>query len=77
MERFEIDKESAKYAEHKTTFRKEVLKEVNNDDYERRRSDCREDFKAGAEWQLNPCVKVFKRKRDLETNKGERWIWKS
>ena len=27
--------------------------------------------------QLNPCVKVFKRKRDLETNKGERWIWKS
>ena len=54
MERFEIDKESAKYAEHKTTFRKEVLKEVNNDDYERRRSDCRE-----------------------ETNKGERWIWKS
>ena len=44
MERFEIDKESAKYAEHKTTFRKEVLKEVNNDDYERRRSDCREDF---------------------------------
>ena len=48
MERFEIDKESAKYAEHKTTFRKEVLKEVN----ERRRSDCREDFKAGAEWAI-------------------------
>ena len=52
MERFEIDKESAKYAEHKPTFRKEVLKEVNNDDYERRRSDCREDFKAGAEWAI-------------------------
>ena len=64
MERFEIDKESAKYAEHKTTFRKEVLKEVNNDDYERRRSDCREDFKAGAEWAIKSLRKsLLKKKR--------------
>ena len=76
MERFEIDKESAKYAEHKTTFRKEVLKEVNNDDYERRLIVERIS-KLVLNGQLNPCVKVFKRKRDLETNKGERWIWKS
>ena len=56
MER-DIDKrqtveEAAKdYAIGKTFFRKNVLKEVDADDYVLRKDNCREDFKAGAEWQ--------------------------
>lgn len=52
MDRVKIDKRAADYAAHKTTFRKKVLKEVDNDDYDRRESDCREDFKARVEWAI-------------------------
>lgn len=38
------------YATNKTKFRKEVLKEVDPDNYVSRKSDCMEDFQRGAEW---------------------------
>ena len=38
------------YATNKTKFRKEVLKEVDPDNYVSRKSDCMEDFQCGAEW---------------------------
>lgn len=38
------------YATNKTKFRKEVLKEVDPDNYISRESDCMEDFQCGAEW---------------------------
>ena len=38
------------YATNKTKFRKEVLKEVDLDNYVSRKSDCMEDFQCGAEW---------------------------
>lgn len=38
------------YATNKTKFRKEVLKEVDSDNYVSRKSDCMEDFQCGAEW---------------------------
>lgn len=39
------------YATQKTNFRKDVLKEVDADDYVCRHSDCMEDFQRGAEWK--------------------------
>ena len=68
MER-DIDKrqtveEAAKdYAIGKTFFRKNVLKEVDADDYVLRKDNCREDFKAGAEWQAkqSPWVSIKER----------------
>lgn len=39
------------YATEKTKFRKDVLKEVDADNYIVRHADCMEDFQCGAEWQ--------------------------
>lgn len=39
------------YATHKTKFRKDVLNEVDSDNYDSRHSDCMEDFQSGVEWQ--------------------------
>ena len=39
------------YASQKTKFRKDVLKEVDADDYISRHSDCMEDFQCGVQWQ--------------------------
>lgn len=48
------------YATNKTKFRKEVLKEVDSDNYVSRKSDCMEDFQCGAEWHAkqSPWVRV-------------------
>ena len=48
------------YATNKTKFRKEVLKEVDPDNYVSRKSDCMEDFQCGAEWQAkqSPWISV-------------------
>ena len=81
MER-DIDKrqtveEAAKdYAIGKTFFRKNVLKEVDADDYVLRKDNCREDFKAGAEWQTkqSPWVSVEERlpeNQDIVLVRGE------
>lgn len=39
------------YAAQKTKFRKDVLKEVDANDYVSRHSDCMEDFQCGVQWQ--------------------------
>ena len=51
------------YATNKTKFRKEVLKEVDPDNYVSRKSDCMEDFQCGAEWQAkqSPWISVKER----------------
>ena len=51
------------YATNKTKFRKEVLKEVDPDNYVSRKSDCMEDFQCGAEWQSkqSPWINVKER----------------
>ncbi|MBV3838423.1 DUF551 domain-containing protein [Bacteroides xylanisolvens] len=48
------------YATNKTKFRKEVLKEVDSDNYVSRKSDCMEDFQCGAEWHAkqSPWISV-------------------
>ena len=48
------------YATNKTKFRKEVLKEVDPDNYVSWKSDCMEDFQCGAEWQAkqSPWISV-------------------
>lgn len=45
-----VEEAAKDYAIGKTFFRKNVLKEVDADDYVLRKDNCREDFKAGAEW---------------------------
>ena len=51
------------YATNKTKFRKEVLKEVDPDNYVSRKYDCMEDFQCGAEWHSNqsPWISVEER----------------
>lgn len=48
------------YATNKTKFRKDVLKEVDPDNYVSRKSDCMEDFQCGVEWQAkqSPWISV-------------------
>lgn len=48
------------YAAQKTKFRKDVLKEVDADDYVSRHSDCMEDFQCGVQWQAkqSPWISV-------------------
>ena len=58
--RLTVEEAAKDYAIGKTFFRKNVLKEVDADDYVLRKDNCREDFKAGAEWQAkqSPWVSV-------------------
>ena len=53
--RLTVEEAAKDYAIGKTFFRKNVLKEVDADDYVLRKDNCREDFKAGAEWQAFRC----------------------
>lgn len=56
------------YATNKTKFRKEVLKEVDSDNYVSRKSDCMEDFQCGAEWHAKQSqwIRVEERLPDEE-----------
>lgn len=65
-----IEDAAKDYAIRKTSFRKNVLKEVDADDYVLREDDCREDFKAGVEWQAkqSPWININDR---LPENKDE------
>ncbi len=58
-----VEEAAKDYAIRKTSFRKNVLKEVGADDYVLRKDNCREDFKAGAEWlaKQSPWVSVKER----------------
>lgn len=55
-----LEEASYDYATNKTKFRKEVLKEVDSDNYVSRKSDCMEDFQCGAEWHAkqSPWIRV-------------------
>lgn len=55
-----LEEEAYDYATNKTKFRKEVLKEVDPDNYVSRKSDCMEDFQCGAEWHAkqSPWISV-------------------
>ena len=55
-----VEEAAYDYATNKTKFRKDVLKEVDADDYVSRHSDCMEDFQCGAEWQAkqSPWISV-------------------
>lgn len=46
-----IEEAAHDYATEKTKFRKDVLKEVDADNYVSRHADCMGDFQCGAEWQ--------------------------
>ncbi|WP_418846676.1 DUF551 domain-containing protein [Phocaeicola sp.] len=54
------------YATEKTKFRKDVLKEVDADNYVSRHSDSMEDFQCGADWQAkqSPWINVNERLPD-------------
>lgn len=46
-----IEEAAHEYATEKTKFRKDVLKEIDADNYVSRHADCMRDFQCGAEWQ--------------------------
>lgn len=52
MKREDIEKVAKDYSIGKTYFRRNVLKEVDADDYVLRKGNCSEDFIAGAEWGI-------------------------
>ena len=58
-----VEEAAKDYAIRKTSFRKNVLKEEDADDYVLRKDNCREDFKAGAEWlaKQSPWVSIKER----------------
>ena len=62
---------SIDYATNKTKFRKEVLKEVDPDNYISRKSDCMEDFQCGAEWHAKQSPWISVEERLPETNEGQ------
>lgn len=64
-----VEEAAKDYAIGKTFFRKNVLKEVDADDYVLRKDNCREDFKAGAEWQAkqSPWISVEERLPECNT----------
>lgn len=55
-----VEEATYDYATQKTKFRKEVLKEVDADNYVSRHSDCMEDFQSGVKWQSeqSPWIKA-------------------
>ena len=53
MKREDIEKAAKDYSIGKTYFRRNVLKEVDADNYVLRKGNCSEDFIAGAEWRIN------------------------
>ena len=52
------------YATNKTKFRKEVLKEVDPDNYVSRKSDCMEDFQSACR-MAGKAIPVDKRERTI------------
>jgi hypothetical protein len=60
MKREDIEKAAKDYSIGKTYFRRNVLKEVDADNYVLRKGNCSEDFIAGAEWQAkqSPWISV-------------------
>lgn len=59
------------YATEKTKFRKDVLKEVDADNYVARHSDSMEDFQCGAGWQAKQSPWISVNEQLPETNDGQ------
>ena len=53
MKKEDIEKAAKDYSIDKTYFRRNVLKEVDADNYVLRKGNCSEDFIAGAAWRIN------------------------
>lgn len=66
-----IDEAAYNYATEKTKFRKDVLKEVDADNYCLRHRDCLVDFVRGAEWQANQSPWISVEEQLPETNDGQ------
>ena len=66
-----VEEAAYDYATNKTKFRKEVLKEVDPDNYISRKSDCMEDFQCGAEWHAKQSPWISVEERLPETNEGQ------
>lgn len=60
-----LDEAAYCYATDKTDFRRDVLKEVDSDNYVARKSDCINDFLAGAKWQRKQFTKT-----NIEESRG-------
>lgn len=63
MKREDIEKAAKDYSIGKTYFRRNVLKEVDADNYVLRKDNCSEDFISGAEWHAkqSPWISVEER----------------
>lgn len=61
-----IDEAAYDYATEKTKFRKDVLKEVDADNYVPRHADCMEDFQCGVEWRENQIPEHISTVQDCE-----------
>lgn len=59
MKREDIEKAAKDYSIGKTYFRRNVLKEVDADNYVLRKGNCSEDFIAGAEWHAKQSIEVL------------------
>lgn len=66
-----VEEAAYDYATNKTKFRKEVLKEVDPDNYISRKSDCMEDFQCGVEWHAKQSPWISVEERLPETNEGQ------
>lgn len=71
MKREDIEKAAKDYSIGKTYFRRNVLKEVDADNYVLRKGNCSEDFIAGAEWQAkqSPWISVKERLPPVDEEK--------
>lgn len=63
-----IEEAAYDYATEKTKFRKDVLKEVDADNYVLRHADCMEDFQCGVKWQTEQSTWVSVKDRMPEVN---------
>lgn len=63
-----IDEAAYCYATNKTEFRRDILKEVDSDNYVTRHSDCMNDFLAGVHWQQEQSSWISVEERFPENN---------
>ena len=63
-----VEEAAYDYATNKTSFRKDVLKEVDADTYVSRHADSMEDFQCGVEWQSKQSPWISVKERLPENN---------
>lgn len=65
-----VEEAAYDYATNKTSFRKDVLKEVDADTYVSRHADSMENFQCGAEWQSKQSPWISVKERLPEENEN-------